>query len=388
MNALFICQRKMLPLNDGACVYSFGILQYLKEIGINTTFISFYETEDYTRNEVEELENLCGGVYSVKLTWRSIALNTSLKYPNSIQKYTRQAMFRKLKQVMENAYFDIVFIDHLHMFEYSKLFKNSRVILIEHNVEADVWLNFVKKCPGIIKLFVKRNAIMTYEYEKRAIQSVFGVISISELDAQKLKSMTPEANIYVMHPYISYKLVKTPADILKTNMKLLFIGSYGWYPNQEAAKFLVEQVMPILRKHLPGIHLFLVGKEPTNEIIKYGKTYCDITITGTVKSTDTYIRSCDLLINPIFSGSGLNLKMLEAMGKGIPVVSSEYGARGINIIPFKHALIFKDVHECVDCIIKLLKDKEKAIALSVAAREHYMSFIQPDKRVYDLIMGN
>ena len=390
MNVLFVTMRKIIPLNDGATIYSYGILRYLKELGAKTDFVSFYEKGDYTDDEKDKLLKYCESVFSVKLNWQSTALNLSFKYPNNIRKYTRSSMKKILRDIKDKKEFDIVVIDHLQMFEYAKIFDNAKIVLIEHNIESNIWSEYAGKCKGIVKLLVKRSADMTLKYEKEAVKSADAIISIAETDAKTLKSFDENAVVEVMHPYNVYELVKDKEDIEKIDNSILFIGSYSWYPNQKAADFLVNDVMPELRKKISGIKLYLVGKDPTEKIKEYGEIYDDVIVTGMVDSIDPYIKKCDIFVNAMFEGSGMNIKMIEAMGKGIPILSSLYGCRGINISNLQEAFVFGSADECICYICELINNRETAVSLSENARKFYLDFIKPDDKVrniFDVLEG-
>ena len=381
MKVLFITMRKILPLTDGATIYTHGILRYLNELGLETTLVSFFEDNDYNAKEIEELSRICKYVESVKLNWTSTALNLSFKYPNNIRKYTRLSLIKLLKEIKKRDDFDLVIIDHLQMFEYSKIFCDKKIILIEHNIESNIWLEYSEKKRGIIKKLVTRSAKMTLEYEKLALNKADHVISIAKSDADKLKKISGRNDIVIMHPYNVYDLLKTNEDIMKVSKKIIFIGSYGWYPNQEAAKFLATEVMPILRNIDPDIKLYLVGKDPSAEIIKYGQEHEDIIVTGTVDSVIPYVKLSDIFINAMSSGSGMNIKMMEAMGYGIPIVSSEHGVRGIDVRNDEHLLIYKDAEECAGCVNLLLNNRKKALEIRNNARKFYLDFIEPNDDV-------
>ncbi|MCF2657192.1 glycosyltransferase [Lacrimispora saccharolytica] len=371
---------------DGALIYSFGLIKLLKKMGGDVTLVSFTDGEEYSNDEIEELKKYVSEVHLCRLTWKSTALNLSMKYPNNIRKYTRKAMFRLLADIKKRKQYDTVIIDHLQMFEYAKMFSECRVILHTHNVESDIWFEYAKKCKRIVKVLVKRSAKMTYEYEKKAIKTADYVTAISESDAQKFSSMVPEKKIEVLRGFSEYQIIKNNSSMQKVSKKILFIGSYGWYPNVAAAKYLINEVMPILRAKKLDVKLYLVGKDPTDEMIECGKKHTDIIVTGMVDSVDPYIEECDLFVNAVCEGSGINIKMTEAMGKGIPIVTSEFGARGYDLENGEQVLIYKNSTECAEYIEKLLRDRQFAIQLRNNARAFYEEFNMPAEKVRDLFI--
>lgn len=388
MNILVVSQRKILPMTDGALIYSFGLLKLLKKMGAMVTLVSFTDSMNYTEDELNELKKYVNEVHLCELRWKSTALNLSFTYPNNIRKYTRRSMKELLEAIKQERVYDTVVIDHLQMYEYAKLFPESRIILHTHNVESDIWFEYANKCTGIEKALVNRSASMTYSYEKKAIETANFVTAISESDAEKFKKMVPGKKILVLHGFSEYSILKDEDNIRNVTNKILFIGSYGWYPNVASAKYLVDRVMPILRKRKVGVQLFLVGKDPSPEMIDYGKEHDDVIVTGMVDSVDPYIQECDVFVNAVCEGSGINIKMTEAMGKGIPIVTSEFGARGYEITNGKEAYIYKTDEECADYIERLLTDREKALSLRTEARAFYERFNMPSKDISRLFMGN
>ncbi|MFH7669510.1 hypothetical protein ACFHS9_23700, partial [Enterobacter hormaechei] len=260
---LVITQRKILPTTDGALIYSFGLLKMLKKFGAEVSLISFVFDDDYTEDEKTILRSVVSVIKTCKLTFQSTALNMSFKYPNNIRKYTRKKMRKLLLDSFSGQQFDTVVIDHLQMYEYAKLFPNSRIVLHTHNVENELWFEYAKKTKAPIKWLINRSAKMTYCYEKMAINDADFVTAISESDASKFKKMVPEKQIVISKGFSEYDLVKTEADILSVNRNIIFIGSYSWYPNESSALYLISKIMPKLRECESDVKLILVGKDPT-----------------------------------------------------------------------------------------------------------------------------
>ncbi|OCZ49446.1 glycosyltransferase [Dehalobacter sp. TeCB1] len=378
---LFITQRKLLPMHDGALLGSMGFLKFLRLLDTEVDCVSFYDTEDYSEEERSYLSTLCNSLHSSKLVWKSTALNLSMKYPNSIRKYTRNSMRKLIQRMAAQKSYDIVIIDHLQMAEYIKDVKAPLTVLSEHNVESEIWENYSTICNRLIKPIVKLNARRTRKYEIEALTRFDYVLATTDRDKDKLSAFNPEANIKVMHPYSCFDIIKDEYSIKKVNKKILFIGTYGWYPNENAALFLICEVMPIIRDLIEDVDLYLVGQGPTQEMYNQIKEYNDIIITGRVESTDEYYQMCDLFINPINDGSGVNIKMLEAMGKGIPIVSSKFGLRGFNDTKKEFVSVFTDARECASIVVDLLKDENRRVNQSILARDAYLKFVEPKEDI-------
>lgn len=383
---LFITQRKLLPMHDGALIGSVGFLKFLKLLDTEVDCVSFYDADDYSAEERHTLSGLCSSLTSVRLIWKNTALNISSKYPNSLRKYTRNSMKKTIQNMCQVKAYDIVIIDHLQMAEYIHNIKAPITVLSEHNVETEIWENYSTVCNWLIKPFVKINAHRMRKYESEALGRFDYVFATTERDKNNLLALNPKANVRVMHPYSCFDIVKDENSVKKVNNRILFVGSFGWYPNQNAALFLICEVMPVLRTLKEGVELYLVGKDPTQEMLNYAKEHEDIIVTGRVESTDEYYQKCDLFINPIDDGSGVNIKMLEAMGKGIPIVSSKFGLRGFQHIEEGIVSVFSDAGECAQTIERLLNDEKRRIDQRRFAIEAYLKFVEPSEEIKNIFL--
>lgn len=145
---------------------------------------------------------------------------------------------------------------------------------------------------------------------------------------------------------------------------LLFIGSYH-PPNIEAARFLVEEIAP----HIEKADLLIAGK--VCEALKGSETPRNVRLLGLVEE-DTkrdLLGGCEIALNPMFSGSGTNLKMLEFLASGLPVVTTPKGARGLEIEHGDHAMVVEKSH-FLRCVLDVLADERRRLRLRRLSRQH------------------
>ncbi len=128
---------------------------------------------------------------------------------------------------------------------------------------------------------------------------------------------------------------------LSGHYTILFIGS--WHPpNLEALKFILDNII----NKFPDCIFIVVGSIKHYYIHEYEDFPKNVLAFGVVDEDEKYeiYKLADIAINPMFSGSGTNLKMLDYMSAGIPTISTHIGARGLDIENGKHALICSDDH--------------------------------------------
>lgn len=154
---------------------------------------------------------------------------------------------------------------------------------------------------------------------------------------------------------------------IENNPLVIFMAS-SYPPNIEAAKFIIENLAPAL----PDVKFAICGGvgDTLNQSLLANQETSNILLTGFLPEDKklTYLAAANLAINPMFSGSGTNIKMFDYMAAGLPVVSTPTGARGI-LQGSETAIHICNQEEFIGGIQHVLKDKEYAKSLGKSARD-------------------
>jgi glycosyltransferase involved in cell wall biosynthesis len=149
---------------------------------------------------------------------------------------------------------------------------------------------------------------------------------------------------------------------------ILFAGIMNYAPNVDAALFLIEHVLPLVRLSIPDAHLLIVGKWPTPDLIEAAFANRNVLITGEVLNTLPYYSLADVLCVPLRYGGGTRFKILEAFAAGLPVVSSAKGCEGLAVTNGRELLIAETAQENADALGRILSDKVLTHSLCSSAR--------------------
>lgn len=156
------------------------------------------------------------------------------------------------------------------------------------------------------------------------------------------------------------KLAARKALGVKPGPMALFIGSqYG--PNVDAARFIAATLAP----GAPDVQFVIAGG--VGEAVKARRA--NVRVTGQISEEDKrrWLQAADLGVNPMFAGSGTNIKMFDFMAAGLPVVSTPTGARGILADGENMAVVAPD--GLADAISALVADPARARSMGRAARD-------------------
>jgi glycosyltransferase involved in cell wall biosynthesis len=154
---------------------------------------------------------------------------------------------------------------------------------------------------------------------------------------------------------------------------VVFVGSMRHAPNVEAARRLAERILPRVRAERPEVELTIVGGPipaalaPSHE--RSNDNGANVHFTGVVPDVRPYLAQARVFANPLSHGAGSSLKIVEALAAGLPIVSSEVGARGFGLEPGRHYLLANTDEEQARAIVRILSDPDLANGLSEAARE-------------------
>lgn len=110
---------------------------------------------------------------------------------------------------------------------------------------------------------------------------------------------------------------------------LIFTGVMDYRPNTDAALYLIDQILPLVRPRVPDLEVLIVGRNPTPELTERGKKHPDVTVTGFVEDVRDFLERAELFVAPVRYGSGIQNKVLEAFAMQVPVVCSTTVARGL-----------------------------------------------------------
>lgn len=199
------------------------------------------------------------------------------------------------------------------------------------------------------------------EEEKILVNLADVTTAVSEVDAGYFRSIAkaPErirlfSNVVDVEDY-----EETPP--LPNNFKkpCIFLGGtfYGFNsPMEYGTRWLVKEILPLVRKRIPDIHLYIVGKG--SDKISSDINSPNITITGKIPSVLPYLNQADVTVVPLKYESGTRFKILEAGAVGIPVVSTTLGAEGILTTSGENIIIADDTESFADAIVNIITNKK------------------------------
>ncbi|WP_045876401.1 glycosyltransferase [Pseudofrankia sp. DC12] len=162
---------------------------------------------------------------------------------------------------------------------------------------------------------------------------------------------------------------------------LVFVGSLDTAQNVDALRWFLDHCWDAVRARQPAAVFRVVGRRPEPGLADWLRAIPGIELHTDVPSVEAYVRTAAVSVNPMRSGSGVNIKVVAAMAAGTPVVSTRTGGRGLSwqaarscaeLTPATHLLVADEPAAFTDAVCGLLADPGRAADLGRSGRAYVL----------------
>jgi glycosyltransferase involved in cell wall biosynthesis len=365
------------PLFSGGQIRTYNLLKKLAPKHEITLF-SFIRQEQ-ERQHISKLEKFC---YKVKVfrrrpAWdlRNILMAALTPFPFvMISTYLSQTVRQAIKEELENHPYDLIHAEPFYMMPNIPETKIP-ILLVEQTIEYLVYKKFVDNFKvRIIKMLMYFDVLKLKFWEERYWRKATSLVAMSEEDKNIMHKAAPQQTIDVVANGVDIEFFDKVKNIKQKNPTILFVGNFKWLPNKDAAKFLTLEIWPIIKKKIPQAKLWIVGKNPTKEILNLAEKE-DVLVQSNIDDIRNAFGRSSLLLAPIRNGRGTKYKVLEAMACKLPVITTPLGIEGIEAKDGKEVLIALGAEKLAQKAIKILKNynlgRKHSEAAHILVKEKY-----------------
>lgn len=245
---------------------------------------------------------------------------------------------QKARELINDS--DIIIFSHPYLYELRKFVGDDKLVIYEsHNTECILKKDYIKNAEYTKKIkYIEQEAcsksdiiFATSDEDKNNLAELYNV------DPKKITISPNGVDTFGINFIDKNEKTRQKEMVgISDYHTILFIGSWH-HPNLEALKFIIDNISKKLKKY----KFLIVGSIKDYYIKTYGNLPENILAFGTVDEDEKYelYKIADIAINPMFSGSGTNMKMLDCMSAGIPIISTAVGTRGLEIENYKHVIV-------------------------------------------------
>ncbi len=298
-------------------------------------------------------------------------LNLFSRQSYHVQRFISEEFEQRLIEILNQEKFDIIQLEMLYLAPYVKTirrYSKARIVLRAHNIEHRIWERIAKNCRNPVKRIYLGHIYRTLKrYELNSLRQFDGIVAITRNDAAFF-SQTGVPTPVIDIPFgVHLQDYPIPQAERCTAPSLFHIGAMNWYPNMEGIRWFLDQVWPMIHREFPDLTFTLAGRNIPGWM--YNLRIPHLEIIGEVEDAMKFIRSKSIMIVPLFSGSGIRIKIVEGMTAARTIISTPVGAEGIHCENGKNILLASTPEQFVEAVRSCILDPEKCRSVGNHARE-------------------
>ena len=318
--------------------------------------------------DYQEVKQYCSKIFILNLNKKTVVFNIlknilshafnhvgAPNLPFQVAYFFNKNIKKQILQIIDAEKPDHIYCQLARMAEYVRHhnlpktldYMDAFSIGAARRAESSHWLT---------KPFWKIEAHKMAQYEAQLAHDFDNLTIISSQDRDVL-DFTEKNKIQVVPNGVDTDYFKKNTVALPPQFHIAFVGNLGYYPNVEAAKFLVYQILPLLLTHMPDIKILIAGARPTAEVQNLSNK--NVVVKGWLKDIRTAYSDAQIFVAPLYHGSGQQNKILEAMAMGLPCITTSLVNNAILAKPDKDILTIEPADTegvWVEKIINLLQN--------------------------------
>jgi glycosyltransferase involved in cell wall biosynthesis len=217
---------------------------------------------------------------------------------------------------------------------------------------------------------------IAFAVECRATGKFRTVLTLSDEDREWAERLYPRGTFRVLRYPAGIGFEGIPRN--PREGRVLFVGALNRPQNREALRFFLEHVWPSVHREVPGAEFCVVGAGMDADLRMELAGTPKVLAVGEVPEVEPYYASSAVFVAPILAGGGIIVKILDALGAGVPTVTTRYGNEGIRAREGEQILVADSPGEFAASVIRLLRDDAARKTVGEAGRRYVMDTFPED----------
>lgn len=258
---------------------------------------------------------------------------------NVIRFYSREAEER-IRALLLSTKFDVVQLETIFCAPYIPVIRktcDAKIVLRAHNAEHVIWERLQRSEKNPLKrAYLEFLSRRLKTYERSVLNEIDAVVPITPVDESIFRKMHPgimQLTVPLGVDFKDYPLQNTSGSALS----LFHLGSMDWLPNLEGVKWFLDSCWPMIHSRFPELYFHLAGRGFPDDIRK--RIAPMVICEGMIADATEYMRTKQIMIVPLLSGSGMRVKIIQGLAMGKTIISTSIGAEGIDVKDGEEILI-------------------------------------------------
>jgi len=368
MRILFLTQRFPFPPDRGDRIRSYNILRYLA--GRHTVSLATLTDEVIQERHWKEIMDLCtsidvGRIHRIRRTIMSLFYLPTLT-PLTLPNYYSKELQEKVELRLRQESFDLIFIYCSSMAPYVLDRERIPKVIDFVDVDSEKWFEYARSTLFPISLIYFREGYLLRRYEKQIAEFCRHAFVTSRREKIAFEKFLKGAPVTTVCNGVA---IPENAKVRRSGCRMMFTGVMDYWPNEDAVCHFVHDIFPLITERVPEAEFFIVGQRPTRKVRDLSKVQ-GVTVTGWVPDPGSYLDEAVVFVAPIRIARGIQNKVLEAMACGVPVISTNAAADGLDSVNGRDFLLADSPVSFAEQAVLLLRDGGFRERLAASAIEY------------------
>ncbi|MFJ5693888.1 glycosyltransferase [Arthrobacter sp. NPDC093125] len=332
MTVLFIADDSLFPTNSGGRVEALGELHGLIELGIPVRLLVSHRLDISDKDK--ELHRAIDPE-AVFLKRSSFLTSTICRPWSPYQLASRRMTLAQTRELIGGSTIRAVIASHewtIDLAHRAAKVCKAPVILRSHNDEVAYMNSLAQDAYAIQRLYYRAEAVRLRWALASLMEKVCLAAVLSDADSHPYESLGVRTQLIPPVLTESSEEQRTADRRPPESSEILFVGSLDAPQAVQGLKWFITDVLPLIRESFPSAVLVIAGRRASPGLVQELKSNPHVRYMGEVRDLEPTVSSVRIFINPVFSGSGVNMKVGPPSQHGVPIVSTSIGARGLDAI--------------------------------------------------------
>ena len=379
MRILQLMNKVPWPSKDGGAIACMNMTKGFSMLGHEVTVLSMNTSKHHI-----QFKDMPANIRSkadfrlvevpASINWLDGALNFLFsKLPYNAQRFISDEFSVQLIKLLTEKQFDVIQLEGLYLCPYIPAIRKYSKALIAyraHNIEYEIWERTATLSGGMRSNYIRNLSKRIKRFEISYLNKYDVLVPITDRDGLILDALGNVKPRHTSQTGIDF------ASLVPTAKKLEFpslfhIGALDWAPNQEGLIWFFEHCWAKIHEENPEMKFYLAGRNAPDWFERRIKLQ-GVEYLGEINDAYDFMNSKAIMVVPLFSGSGMRIKIIEGMALGKPIVTTDIGTEGIPTEDGNNILIANNVDQFTDAITRLIHSRE----LSDRIGRNAIGFIQ------------
>jgi polysaccharide biosynthesis protein PslH len=363
------------PLKDGGAIGYYNFANAYIEAGHELTIAALntnkhYITYDAIPNHIKDKATIHLIDINTDVNKKDAFFNLFSNKSYNVQRFISKEYEQLVTKLCANTSYDIIIFESIFVAPYLKKIKAvtpAKCVLREHNVEYKIWESLAATTPfGAKKVYLNLLAHRIKNFEINVCKQFDALYPITPTDAQLLQDSGVTTPMHIVPFGINTNAL--PHNKPYKELTFFHLGSMDWEPNKHAVQWFINNVWLPLAPQFPHVSFVIAGRNMPQQFLNYHNTH-NIKVMGEIDNAFDFMQHNAVQVVPLFAGSGIRVKILEAMALGKCIIATPLGAQGINYTMDENICIATDASEFLKEMVGLIDAPERITYIGNNAKQ-------------------